>query len=177
MPNIVYIAASIDGYIADKNGNLGWLQSVPNPEDIDFGFTEFMMGVDALLMGRKTFETVCRFKGEWPYAKPVFVLSSTLRDIPKKTKGLAFIINSPLREAITTINEKGFSRLYIDGGKTIQSCFGENLVDEIIIFRIPTLLGGGAPLFKTLPKQIMLKHVNTELFLNEIVKSHYIIKK
>ena len=81
MANYVYIATSLDGFIADKDGGLDWLMEIPNPDKSDYGFAEFMNTVDALLMGRKTFEIVVSF-GQWPYTKPVFVLSNSLKEIP-----------------------------------------------------------------------------------------------
>ena len=82
MANIVYIATSLDGYIAGVNGELDWLMKYPNPENSDFGFGEFMSRVDGIVMGRSTFDLVVTF-GEWPYPKPVFVLSSTLEEVPE----------------------------------------------------------------------------------------------
>ena len=79
MPNIVYIATSLDGYIADKSGKLDWLHSIPNPDNLDFGFADFMNRIDAIVMGRNTFETVCGFEGMWPYSKRVFVLKNCCR--------------------------------------------------------------------------------------------------
>ena len=76
--NKVFIASSIDGYIADKNGGIDWLQSVPNPDHDDMGYNSFINEVDALVMGRNTFETVCGFDIDWPYSKPVYVLSRSL---------------------------------------------------------------------------------------------------
>ena len=87
MTNIVYIATSLDGYIADKEGGLDWLNCVPNPHQDDMGFVDFMNSIDALVMGRNTFETVCGFDMPWPYNKPVFVLSNTLKSIPEKGAG------------------------------------------------------------------------------------------
>ncbi|WP_257283784.1 dihydrofolate reductase family protein [Endozoicomonas sp. SESOKO1] len=81
MTNIVYIATSLDGYIADKQGGLDWLHSIPNPEQDDFGFASFMNRVDTVVMGRITFEVVCGFDCPWPYSKPVFVLSHFLFNI------------------------------------------------------------------------------------------------
>ena len=78
MSNIVFIATSLDGYIADKNGGLGWLQSTPNPENLDMGWVDLIDRFDALVMGRKTFEKVCSFDCDWPYSKPVFVLSNSM---------------------------------------------------------------------------------------------------
>jgi len=77
--NSVFIATSLDGYIADRNGKIDWLNTIPNPDNNDMGYTEFTKGIDALLMGRKTFETVLGFDGDWPYNKPVFVLSNKLK--------------------------------------------------------------------------------------------------
>ncbi len=74
--NRLFIATSIDGYIADKDGGLDWLNSIPNPDNIDMGYGEFTSQIDALVMGRITFETVCGFDIDWPYQKPVFVLTA-----------------------------------------------------------------------------------------------------
>ena len=77
----VYIAQSLDGYIAGPNGELDWLYEVENPDDSDFGYAEFIDQVDALVMGRNTFEMVLSFD-VWPYTKPVYVASSTLESVP-----------------------------------------------------------------------------------------------
>ena len=82
MANFVYIAQSLDGYIADKNGGLDWLNEIPNPDNSDFGFAEFLNNIDAIVMGRKTFEQVMSF-GVWPYPKPVFVVSTSLKELPQ----------------------------------------------------------------------------------------------
>jgi len=177
MPNIVYIATSIDGYIADKEGGLDWLQCVQNPDNLDFGFAEFMGRVDALLMGRKTFEVVQGFECEWPYVKPVFVLSSTLQKIPDELEGKVFLVHGSLQEAIEYINGQGFFSVYVDGGKTIQSCLEEDIIDELIIFKMPILLGGGTPLFGAQSQQMAFEHVDTEVFLDAIVKTQYIRKR
>ncbi|MBY5946687.1 dihydrofolate reductase family protein [Photobacterium rosenbergii] len=173
MANIVYIATSLDGYIADKNGNLDWLHSIPNPEGNDFGFADFMDRVDALVMGRNSFETVCGFDCEWPYSKPVFVISNSLKTIPNNYKDKAFLVNGELKDILTELNSKGFNDLYIDGGKTVQSFMAEGLIDEMIITTIPVILGGGTPLFgeTASPVNFALKH--SEVLLDTIVKNHY----
>ncbi len=71
MANYVYIATSLDGFIADKDGGLDWLMEIPSPDNSDYGFAEFMDRVDALVMGRNTFDKVVTF-GEWPYTKHRF---------------------------------------------------------------------------------------------------------
>ncbi|MDP8239438.1 MAG: dihydrofolate reductase family protein [Candidatus Hatepunaea meridiana] len=173
MSNIVYIATSLDGYIADRNGKLDWLKIVPNPEGSDFGFADFMNKIDALVMGRNTFETVCRFGGDWPYNKPVFVLSTTLKSIPDGFVDKVEIISGSLQTVLTTLHERGFYNLYIDGGKTVQSFLAEDLIDELIITRLPILLGGGTPLFGNLSDHLEFEHLNTEIFNKMLVQDHY----
>jgi dihydrofolate reductase len=173
MQNVVFIGASLDGYIADKDGGLEFLQSVPNPEHEEFGFPEFMDSIDALLMGRITYETVLGFGGRWPYSKPVFVLSNSLTSLPEHLKGKAELVSGPIEEVVLQLHQRGFENLYIDGGKLIQSFLQSDMIDELIISQIPILLGGGTPLFGELQSHLMFEHVETEVLLNAIVKSHY----
>jgi len=170
---MVFIATSLDGYIADSHGGLDWLNSVPNPEQLDMGYEKFIGRVDALVMGRKTFETVCGFEGDWPYSKPVFVMSGTLDAIPEEYRGKATLINGRLTQVLGEIQDKGYHRLYIDGGVTIQNFLNEDLIDEMIITTIPVLLGGGSPLFSILPKELKFNLVESKVFLNEIVQNTY----
>lgn len=171
--NIVFIARSLDGYIADKNGGLDWLDSIPNPEKIDMGYNKLIDRIDGILMGRNTFEVVCGFGGEWPYTKPVFVLSSTLKEVDEKYRNKVEVVNGSLTEVLETIHNKGYTQLYIDGGATIQSLLKEDLIDELIISTIPILLGGGIPLFAELPKQMEFEHVESNVFLDAITQDYY----
>jgi dihydrofolate reductase len=171
--NVVYIGTSLDGHIADKNGGIDWLSCIPNPDHSDFGFADFMSGMDALVMGRNTFETVLSFDGPWPYAKHVFVLSNTLKEVPEKVKDKATVVSGDLKTVVTSINENGYKKLYIDGGKTIQSFLREDLIDEMIITTIPVVLGSGTPLFNNLDKPIHFDLVDTEILLGQMVKHHY----
>ncbi len=173
MPNIVFIAISLDGYISDKNGGLDWLQSVPNPENNDMGYANFIERIDAIVMGRNTFETVCNFDIDWPYERPVFVLSTTLNTIQEKYKEKAELINGSPADILYELNQRGYYRLYIDGGTTIQSFLKEDLIDELIITTIPILLGGGSRLFADLPKELKFELIGTEVLLNKIIQSHY----
>ena len=177
MSNIVYIATSLDGYIADKDGGLDWLQSIPNPENLDMGWVDLMDRIDALVMGHKTFQQVCGFDCDWPYSKPVFVLSNSMKSIPEGYEGKAEPIEGPLSEVIAAINKKKHKHLYIDGGVTVQSFLKEDLIDEMIITVIPILLGSGIPLFGELSKPMEFERVKTEVFLNAIVQNHYRRKK
>ena len=173
MPNKIFIATSIDGYIADREGKLDWLQIIPNPQQNDMGYEKFMQQVDALVMGRKTFETVCSFDIEWPYPKPVFVLSNTLKEILADLKDKVSVVTGNIRKIVEDLNKKGFHSLYIDGGVTIQNFLKEDLIDEITITTIPVILGGGTPLFSETKNLLRFKLIKAEVFLNEIVQVNY----
>ncbi|OSY88301.1 diacylglycerol kinase [Tenacibaculum holothuriorum] len=171
--NKVFIATSLDGFIADKNGNIDWLHEIPNPENIDMGYQEFTSRIDALVMGRTTYETVLGFDIEWPYQKPVFVLSTTLSKVPENLEGKVFLIKGTLTEVLAQIHKKGYNKLYIDGGKVIQSFLKEDLIDEIILTRIPVLLGEGSPLFSSQPNKLNFECTKTQIYLDKIVQNHF----
>ena len=171
--NLVFIAQSLDGYIADKNGGLEWLESVPNPDRLDMGYSAHISKVDAIVMGRTTFETVCSFGIDWPYTKPVFVLSNSLKSVDKKLTDKVELVNGSLSSVLENINKKGHNKLYIDGGQVIQSFLKENLIDELCITTMPILLGGGHSLFGDLDQQMSFDLIKSEVFLNSIVQSTY----
>ncbi len=171
--NKVYIATSLDGYISDKHNGLEWLSSIQVSSNNDMGYKAFMNGVDAVIMGRKTFETVCSFDLEWPYSKPVFVLSRSMKSISNDYAKKVELVNGPLKFILEKLNQKGFQNLYIDGGKTIQSFLKEDLIDELTITIFPIMLGGGSRLFEEMPVELEFDHIKTEVFSNQIVQSHY----
>jgi len=175
--NKVFIATSLDGYIADINGGLDWLQSIPNPEMEDMGYAEFTKSIDALVMGRTTFETVLGFDVPWPYTKPVFVLSNTMSEIPETHKDKAFLLKGTLQDILSNIHAKGFNQLYIDGGTTISNFLKEDLIDEMILTRFPLLLGGGHALFSELPNTLEFNLIESRVFLNQITQNRYIRKR
>ena len=144
--NIVFIGKSLDGFIADKNGGLEWLNAIPNPDNHQMGYGELMEEIDAVVIGRTTFETVCEFDGEWPYHKHVFVLSSSIKELEPKYSGKVTLLSGTPKE---------------------------DLIDELIITTIPILLGGGFPLFDSLPQELNFSHRKTEIFLDQIVQSNY----
>lgn len=174
MSNIVFIATSLDGYIADKEGGLDWLHSVPNPDNHDMGFSTIMERVDALVMGRNALDVILGFGGEWPYSKPVFVLSDTMNKVPEGYEDKVFLVKGVLESVLEELNGQGYKNLYIDGGKTVQSFLQQDLIDEMIITTIPVLLGGGAPLFGELVNPLNFKLYKSETYLAAIVQSHYL---
>ncbi|MEL6675873.1 MAG: dihydrofolate reductase family protein [Bacteroidota bacterium] len=171
--NKVFIACSLDGYIAGPEGEIDWLEMVPNPEGEDLGFGTFIAEVDALLMGRATFELVSSFDGPWPYPCPVYVWSSKLAAIPEALADKAHLVKGSVSEVLARIHEQGHGRLYIDGGATIQGFLREDLIDEMTLTTLPILLGKGIPLFGALEERQVFELVSSEVGLGQLVQSHY----
>lgn len=171
--NSVYIATSLDGFIADKNGGIEYLDLIPIPENEQMGYVEFTDRIDALLMGRTTFEKILGFDVEWPYEKPVYVLSNSMKEIPESHLGKAHLVKGPLTEVLEQIHKKGLTRLYIDGGITIQNFLKEDLIDEMIITIVPILLGGGSPLFSKNSKELEFELVGSKIHFDKLVQHHF----
>lgn len=172
-----FIACSLDGYIADRNNGIEFLEMIPNPNQLDMGYLAFNKNIDALIMGRNSFETVCSFDVPWPYDKPVFVLSNTLTQIPDKFQGKVQLVNGSIELVLAELESKGFHRFYIDGGKTIQSFLKKDLINEMVITVFPVLLGGGVPLFGSLSEHLSFELVKSATYLDQLVQLHYRRKK
>ena len=167
----VFIATSLDGYIARANGDLDWL---PPGGGEPHGYDEFMATVDALVIGRKTFETVLAFES-WPYGdKPVFVLSSG--PLPPAPPGAVMErLSGPPAAIMADVGARGIRHVYVDGGITIQRFLQAGLIQRFVITRIPVLLGAGIPLFGPLDHDIILRHVGTRQFASGLVQSEYAV--
>ncbi len=169
----VYIATSVDGFIAREDGSIDWLPSGENAAGEDYGYQDFMDSVDALVMGRNTYELVLSF-GKWPYGeKPVVVLSSNNLEIPKNLPGSISPLSGSPGEIVEQLSKIGYSHLYINGGKTIQSFLRKGLIQTLIITKIPILIGSGIPLFGELPQDLKLRLLEPRQFDNGIVQSKY----
>jgi dihydrofolate reductase len=169
----VFIANSLDGFIAKPDGDIDWLHHPDYTiEGEDFGYTRFMESIDAIIMGRNSFEKVLSFDG-WHYDKPVLVLSSSLKSVPEAVSDKAEILNGSPEEVLSKLASKGLHHFYIDGGKTIQNFLNAGLIDEMIITKIPVLLGEGIPLFGPLEKDLQLKLIGSESFDNGFVQLTY----
>lgn len=173
----VYIATSTDGFIAREDGDIDWLHNSGHGEveiGEDFGYEAFISTIDAMLIGRNSYEKVLSFGGEWPYGEtPVFVLTTKGIEIPEKiSKTVSSLSGSP-QEIIEKLAERGYHNLYLDGGITIQNFLNAGLVDELTITKIPILIGRGIPLFGPLSKDIKLEHIETASFSNGFVQSRY----
>lgn len=167
----VFIATSLDGFIAREDGGLDWL---PGDECEPHGYEEFFSSVDAVVIGRGTFETVLGF-GSWPYGnKPVFVLSSR-RTVKLPPGAVGEVLAGDPREICARLEERGFRHLYVDGGVTIQGFLRAGLIQRMTITRIPVLLGKGIPLFGDLPGDVRLRHAWTRSFPSGMVQSEYAV--
>ena len=171
MKSIVYIGTSLDGFIARKDGNIDWLVQFANDEAIH-AYEEFINRIDAIVIGRGTFEKVLTFPS-WPYEKKVFVLSTSIKQVPDIIREKVTILSMKPRELLSYLSGKGFSCIYIDGGKVIQSFLKEDLIDELIISKAPVLIGSGIPLFGYLDIDLTFKHIRTEVHSNGLVRSYY----
>jgi dihydrofolate reductase len=170
----VYIAASLDGFIARENGDLDWLP--PGKEgDEDFGYAEFMSTIDYIVMGRNTFEKIITFGG-WYYDKKVIVLTSRDLIIPPELVDKVETLRLSPRELVHEMEERGAKSIYLDGGVTIQRFLQESLVDEMIITTIPILLGEGLTLFGKLDKDIKLELLKSGSFKNGFVQNKYKVR-
>ena len=167
----VFIATSLDGFIARRDGALDWLPVDAEPH----GYDEFIATVDAIVIGRKTFETVLTFDA-WPYGKKqVVVLTSTPSALVVPDGAVCDVMAGTPHEIVTRLAQRGMGHLYIDGGVTIQRFLEAGLIQRLIITRIPVLLGSGIPLFGFLARDVRLKHVATRAYPSGLVQSEYVI--
>ena len=167
----VFVGTSLDGFIARANGDLDFL---PPGGGEPHGYDEFMATVDALVIGRKTFEKVLTFD-TWPYGeKPVFVLSTRTLG-PAPVGAVVERMSGAPAEIVSQLAARGIGHVYVDGGITIQRFLQAGLIQRLIITRIPVLIGAGIPLFGPLPRDIRLQHVATRPYQSGLVQSEYII--
>ena len=165
----VFIGTSLDGFIARSDGSLDFL---PPGGGEPHGYDEFMASVDALVIGRKTYETVLAFES-WPYGdKPVFVLS-TRPLAPAPDGAVVEHLPGPLLDIPRRLAARGIHHVYVDGGVTIQGFLQAGLIQRLIITRVPVLIGTGIPLFGATQGDIRLKHIATREYASGLVQSEY----
>lgn len=166
----VFIGTSVDGFIARLNDDLDFL---PPGGGEPHGYNEFIGSVDAIVIGRKTFEKVLTF-GTWPYGdKRVVVLSSRPVDLAAVVGGVVEQMAGSPADIVSQLAASGARHLYIDGGITIQRFLRAGLIQRLIITRVPVLIGEGVPLFGALPHDIRLRHVMTRHYPSGLVQSEY----
>ena len=169
----VFIATSLDGFIARENGDIDWLMGDEEESEEDYGFEEFMDTVDYLVMGRNTFEKVLSFD-EWLYGDtPVVVLTHREPEIPERLTGSVEVMSGSPGEIVHRLSARGAEHLYIDGGKTIQGFLRAGLIQRLTISTIPVLIGTGIPLFGPLSQDIKLTLVKTRQYPGGMIQSEY----
>jgi dihydrofolate reductase len=167
----VFVGTSLDGFIARTDGSLDFLDASGGEPH---GYDEFMATVDALVIGRKTFETVLGFGG-WAYGKkPVFVLSNHPLAPTPPDAVVERMYGAPA-DIVVQLTDRGFRHIYVDGGITIQRFLSARLIQRLIITRVPVLIGRGIPLFGELPRDIVLQHVATHQYATGLVQSEYLV--
>jgi dihydrofolate reductase len=171
MKTIVFVGTSLDGFIARTDGEFDWLSRFANDEAIR-AYEELIDRIDAIVIGRGTFEKVLSFPS-WPYEKKVFVLSTRITEAPESIRKKVTILSMNPVALLGYLSSLGYSTIYIDGGKVIQDFLKEDLVDELIISKAPVLIGSGIPLFGYLDRDLEFKHTRTEVCSNGLVRSYY----
>ena len=166
----VFVGTSVDGFIARLNGSFDFL---PQGGGEPHGYNEFFASVDALVIGRKTFEVVLALP-EWPYGdKRVIVLSTQKLDLSKVPGGRVEQMQGSPGEVVSKLEGQGIRHIYVDGGVTVQRFLREGMIQRLIITRVPVLIGEGIPLFGSLPKDVLLEHVQTQYYPSGLVKTEY----
>jgi dihydrofolate reductase len=174
MPVSVFVGTSVDGFIARLDGRFDFLGG----DDVEpHGYEEFFASVDAVVMGRNTFDVVAAFPA-WPYAgKRVVVLSSRPVDLSPARGGKLEQMSGEPAEIVAKLAASGAHHLYVDGGVTVQRFLNAGLVDRITVTQVPVLIGTGIPLFGAVPRDIALRHVKTQTYRGGLVKSEYEVVK
>ena len=166
----VFVGISVDGFLARPNGDFDFL---PEGGGEPHGYDEFMASVDALVIGRNTFEKVLTLEA-WPYGdKRVVVLSSHPVDLSAARGGVLEQMAGPPAEIVSRLAASGANHLYVDGGITIQRFLRAGLIQRLVITRVPVLIGEGIPLFGSLPRDVRLRHVATRSYPSGLVQSEY----
>jgi dihydrofolate reductase len=142
-----FLGCSLDGFIAGPNGELNWLTDFDERLG-DTGYDQFFASVDALVMGRNTYETMQNLDPAFYNGIPIHVLSTTLPAGPQRAMGRSMVtIHPDVSSVPAAFAEAGVRRAYVDGGRAVQAFLAAGLLSDIIITRVPVLIGEGVPLF------------------------------
>ena len=170
----VFVGASVDGFIARPNGAFDFLSG--GGGERDNGYDEFLATVDALAIGRNTYDVVLPFP-TWPYGtKPVFVLSSRALG-PAPVGSVVERVSGTPAEIFSLLESRGFQHVYVDGGLTVQTFLRAGLINRLVITRVPVLIGAGIPLFGPVDADIRLEHVGTRELSGGAVQSEYAVTR
>lgn len=166
----VFVGMSLDGYIADDNGNLEWLEAAAAADGEDYGFARLVASVDAVAMGRGTWDHIAHLD-DLPYqGVPIYVF--THRPPEAHRPGVTFWSPTPT-EAVDAWQQAGITHVYLDGGVTVSSFLAQGLVDDLVLTVVPMLLGSGRPLFHRHPQSTDLDLVDVDRHPNGVVSMRY----
>ena len=166
----VFVGTSLDGFIARPNGAFDFL---PVDGGEPHGFEEFLASVDAIVMGRNTFEVVLPLQ-PWPYGdKRVVVLSNRPLNLSITSGSVIEQMAGPPEQIVSQLTASGIQHIYVDGGITIQRFLRAGLIQRLTITRVPVLIGEGIPLFGSLPHDVQLRHIATRHYPSGLVSSEY----
>jgi len=187
----IFIAPSVDGYIATENGGVHWLEmvgkSVSEKESssdlmkhFNMSMPKYMQSVDCMIIGRKLMEVLSSFNltpEQWPYGNTrIIVLSNTIKEAPSNLINKVEMYSGSIPELITKLEQEGHKHAYVDGGTTITTFLNLEFINEMTLTQAPVLLGSGIPLFGKLSKQINLEDAQATAFPNNFVELKYKVK-
>jgi len=168
----LYIAASLNGKIADADGNVGWLESIPNPEKTDHGYTEFYGSIDTTIQGYSTYNQIISWGIEFPYGdKKNYVL--TRKQGLENTEYVEFISEKHIPFIEHLKEQKGKNIWLIGGGQINTMLLNAKLIDEILVFTMPIIIPNGIELFESFPKETHLKLLKTKTYSTGAVELKY----
>jgi dihydrofolate reductase len=172
----LFIATTIDGFIAREDGSLDWLFDLPNPNNNDYGYHAFYSGIGAVVMGRETYEEVLAFDVDWPYGNCKTFVITAKPEYEVKTPDTV-VIQSIDNQTIRQIKSASHKDVWVvGGGKTISAFLNNDAIDEMLLSIIPVILGKGLPLFPDQPKETRFEISGTDRFETGVVNLHYVKK-
>lgn len=171
----LYIAASIDGYIAQGDGSLDWLMKYPVNTETNYGYDDFFDSIDTVVMGGQTYRDILDIDVVWPYKdKTTYVIT---RNSQESNGDIHFISENIIKAILELRKKTGTDIWLVGGGKIVSMLLSHNLIDEMIITTIPVLLGNGIPLFPSAPNESVWEVQRLEKYDNNVTQTHYAIKK
>ncbi|KKG08651.1 dihydrofolate reductase family protein [Methanosarcina sp. 2.H.A.1B.4] len=168
----LYIACSLDGFIARENGSIDWLTEYESSPETDYGYSEFYASIGTVLMGRKTYEQVLGF-GDWPYGEKKTYVFTRQKEPLRREKNVEFV-SGDVGEFLRRLKENTDEDIWLVGGSQLIKVFlEENLVQDLIVFVVPIILGSGIPLFDRIGKEVRLKMIDTKRYESGLVSVEY----
>lgn len=167
----LYIATSLDGYIARPDGNLDWLFKYPMPTGTEYGYKDLIDSIDVMVMGGRTYREILKIDSIWPYKdKKTYIVS---RHTTETQENIEFVTQNIISKITELKNEQGRDIWLVGGGELISILLNAGLVDELQISYIPIILGAGIPLLPNNPKESNWKLINSTTYESGIIKLDY----